>query len=64
MKTKGKTLKQRPVVLRVDLNSMIKKAEKHPRPNSCVVVDVLTDLMIKGREEADKRRHKSRRTKK
>ena len=64
MRTKNKTLKRRPVVLKVNLDEMIKKAEKNPRPGSCVVVDVVTDLMAMGREEAEKRRHKSRKTNK
>ena len=64
MKTKEKTRKPKPVVFRVDLNAMIKKAEKNPKPDSCLVVDVLTELMAKGWEEAEKRRHKSRKIKK
>lgn len=51
-------------MLKVNLDEMIKKAEKNPRPGSCVVVDVVTDLMAMGREEAEKRRHKSRKTNK
>ena len=60
----NKTRKSKPIVLKVDLNAMINKAEKHPRPNSCAVVDVLTDLMVMGRNEAEKRRHKSKKTNK
>lgn len=43
--------KQKPVVLPVSLEKMIKDAEKNPKTNSCVVVDVISELMAMGHKE-------------
>lgn len=43
--------KTRPIVLSVNIDDMIRKAEKKPKPNSCVVVDVISELMEMGHLE-------------
>lgn len=54
--------KQKPVVLPVSLEKTIKDAEKKPKPNSCVVVDVISELMVMGHKEWA-RRHMSHKRK-
>jgi len=43
--------KSKPIVFSANIEKMIEKAEKNPRPNSCPVVDVLVDLMNMGYKE-------------
>ena len=57
--------KSKPIVISANIERMIKKAEKNPRPGSCAVVDVLEDLMSMGYKEWEKRNrpHKRQKTK-
>ena len=52
---KKNPLKIQPVAFSANLSKMIKEAEKHPKPNSCLVVDVITDLMETGYKEWEKK---------
>ncbi len=55
--------KTKPVVLSANLEQMIKKAEKNPRPGSCAVVDVLEDLLAMGYKEWEKKNRPHKRQK-
>ena len=62
---KKKSSKSKPIVFSANIEKMMKKAEKNPRPGSCAVVDVLEDLMLMGYKEWEKRNrsHKRQKTK-
>ena len=43
--------KTRPIVLSANIDDMIRKAERNLKPNSCAVVDVISELMETGHRE-------------
>lgn len=55
--------KTKPVVFSANIDKMIEKAEKNPRPGSCAVIDVLEDLMRMGYKEWEKKNRPHKRQK-
>lgn len=55
--------KTKPVIFSANIERMIKKAEKNPRPGSCAVVDVLEDIMAMGYKEWEKKNRQHKRQK-